>query len=170
MDGEQSLLVDTLFDEKLTGEMLRAMKDATGIGGSEITTLVNTHANGDHTYGNGLVTKAEIIASKASAEEMDEVPPEMLAGMLKAAPGMGELGEFVLQCFGPFDFDGVRMRMPTRTFSGELGLRVGGRDVHLMEVGPAHTAGDVLAWVPSDKVIYTGDILFIGGTPIIWAG
>ena len=37
-------------------------------------------------------------------------------------------------------------------------------------LGPAHTAGDVLAWVPDDRTVFTGDLLFIGGTPIMWAG
>lgn len=170
VDGDQSLLVDTLFDEKLTGEMLKTMKDATGIGGSEITTLVNTHANGDHTYGNGLVTKAEIIASEASTKEMNETPPEMLAQYMQLAPQMGEIGVFFKEIFGAFDFAGIKMRMPTKTFHGNLTVKVGAKDVQLMEVGPAHTAGDVLAYVPQDKVIYTGDILFIDGTPIMWAG
>src|SRR5262249_40215525 len=40
----------------------------------------------------------------------------------------------------------------------------------LIEVGPAHTRGDVLVHSPSDRTIFTGDILFIGGTPIVWAG
>jgi glyoxylase-like metal-dependent hydrolase (beta-lactamase superfamily II) len=51
-----------------------------------------------------------------------------------------------------------------------LQLTVGDKRVHLLEVGPAHTKGDVLIHVPEEKVIFTGDILFIGGTPIIWAG
>ena len=46
-EGDQSLLVDTLFDLKLTAEMLAAMQDATRAARS-IDTLVNTHANGDH--------------------------------------------------------------------------------------------------------------------------
>ena len=46
-----------------------------------IGTLVNTHANGDHTFGNQLVEGAEIIASRACAEEMEERPPEELAAM-----------------------------------------------------------------------------------------
>jgi glyoxylase-like metal-dependent hydrolase (beta-lactamase superfamily II) len=74
-DGDRSLLVDTLFDEPLTAEMLRALEDASGISPDEIGVLVNTHANGDHTHGNGLVPNAEIIASKASAEEMAEISP-----------------------------------------------------------------------------------------------
>jgi len=170
IDGDQSLLVDTLFDERMTGDMLKTMKDATGIGGADIQTLINTHANGDHTYGNNLCTRAEIIASKASAEEMAEEPPEMLVEYLKLAPSMGEVGEFLLEIFGGFDFAGVTQRAPTQTFSGELNLKVGDKHVHVLEVGPAHTHGDVLVHVPDDGVVYTGDILFIEGTPIMWAG
>jgi glyoxylase-like metal-dependent hydrolase (beta-lactamase superfamily II) len=145
VDGEESLLVDTLFDERLTAEMLAARKDATGIGGADVTTLVNTHANGDHTCGNGLVSRAEIIASEASAKEMGEVPPERMAELLRRAPQMGDLGAFFLGLCGAFEIAGVKMRHPTRAFSGRLDLRVGDKEVQLMEVGPAHTAGDVLA-------------------------
>jgi glyoxylase-like metal-dependent hydrolase (beta-lactamase superfamily II) len=42
--------------------------------------------------------------------------------------------------------------------------------VELIEVGPAHTAGDTLVYVPDARTIFTGDILFVGGTPIVWAG
>ena len=60
-----SLLVDTLFDLHLTREMLDAMAAATRT--SPIGTVVNTHANGDHCYGNQLVAEAEIIATRAAA-------------------------------------------------------------------------------------------------------
>jgi cyclase len=146
------------------------MRDATGIGGREVTTLVNTHANGDHTYGNRLIENAEIIASKAGAHEMEELPPAAMAQLMKNAASMGEVGEFFLHCFGDFDFAGITLRMPTRTFSGSLDVKVGDKDIHLVEVGPAHTLGDVLVYVPEDKVVYTGDILFVDGTPIMWAG
>jgi glyoxylase-like metal-dependent hydrolase (beta-lactamase superfamily II) len=49
-DGEASLLVDTLFDLRLTREMLDAMRDAAPAAAS-IDTLVTTHANGDHCRG-----------------------------------------------------------------------------------------------------------------------
>jgi cyclase len=70
----------------------------------------------------------------------------------------------------PFEFDDVRLVAPTRTFSGELRLDVGGREVSLIEVGPAHTPGDLIVWVPDAKVAIAADILFIGVTPIMWAG
>ena len=160
-----SLLVDTLFDLTLTKEMLDAFAGRTDA--APIDTVVNTHANGDHCYGNELVAGAEIIASTACAEEMGEVAPAMLAG-LNSAPG--DVGELFRSFFGDFTFDGITLTPPTRTFDGRLGVDVGGREVELIEVGPAHTKGDVIVHVPDAKAVFTGDILFIGGTPIVWAG
>lgn len=160
-----SLLVDTLFDLKLTAEMLQAMQHATRV--APIATAVNTHANGDHCYGNQLLDGAEIIASAATAHEMTEVPPAMLAALNGAE---GPVGELFRHFFGAFQFDGIDLRLPSRTFEGRLDVEVGGRLVELIEVGPAHTQGDTIAVVPDAKTVYTGDILFIGGTPIVWAG
>lgn len=170
VDGDQSLLVDTLFDARLTREMLAAMQDATGISADRIGTVVNTHANGDHTHGNGLCTCAEIIASEASAREMEAFTPQMLVDLMAIAPEHGETGKYILGMFKDFDFGDIAERHPTRTFSGQLDLMVGDKTVELIEVGPAHTQGDVLVHVPQDRTVYTGDILFIDGTPIMWAG
>ena len=169
-DGEASLLVDTLFDEPLTAEMLGTMEDATGFQPGAIGTVVNTHANGDHTHGNALLENAEIVASEASAREMAELPPQALAALMANAPNMGEAGAYFADIFGPFDFAGARGKAPTKTFTGSMSLKVGDKDVELIEVGPAHTAGDVLVHVPADGTVFTGDILFIDGTPIMWAG
>jgi glyoxylase-like metal-dependent hydrolase (beta-lactamase superfamily II) len=170
--GGEAALVDTLFDEALTDEMLRAMEASCGVRRDAIDTVVNTHANGDHTHGNALLTNAEIVASEASAREMEAFPPETLA-QLKAAGGAGALGEagrYFAEIFAPFDFAGVRHKPPTRTFSGHASLDVGSHRVQLLEVGPAHTAGDVIVHVPDASAVFTGDILFIEGTPIVWAG
>jgi glyoxylase-like metal-dependent hydrolase (beta-lactamase superfamily II) len=168
-DGGAALLVDTLFDLRLTREMLRAMRDAVPAA-ARIDTLVNTHANGDHCYGNELLEGARIVASKACAEEMGHVPPEMLAALVKNADSMGPAGAFFRHAFGAFEFEGIRLTPPDSTFEGRLGLRVGGKAVELLEVGPAHTRGDVIVHVPGDRVVFSGDILFIDGHPIMWEG
>jgi glyoxylase-like metal-dependent hydrolase (beta-lactamase superfamily II) len=160
-----SLLVDTLFDLPCTAAMLDAFAGRTAA--APIGVVVNTHANGDHCYGNELVAGAEIIASAATAEEMAHVSPAMMAGLL-AAPG--EVGDLFRSFFGAFDFDGITLTPPTRMFEGRLTVDVAGREVELIEVGPAHTKGDTLVHVPDAKTIFTGDILFINGTPIVWAG
>jgi glyoxylase-like metal-dependent hydrolase (beta-lactamase superfamily II) len=167
-DG-RSLLVDTLFDLDITARMLDSMSPQTTA--APVDTVVNTHANGDHCYGNGEVTRrfddVEIVASTACAEEMGEVAPSMLAA-LNDAPG--EVGELFRSFFGEFNFAGIEVEPPTRTFDGRIGLDVAGRAVELIEVGPAHTRGDTLVHVPDASTVYTGDLLYIGGTPIVWAG
>jgi glyoxylase-like metal-dependent hydrolase (beta-lactamase superfamily II) len=169
VDGEATLLVDTLFDLRLTGEMLDEMRRAVPAAAT-IDTLVNTHANGDHTFGNQLVRDARIVATRRTAEEMNDLPPAAVAAIKEAAPQMGKLGEFWIERFGAFEFQGIELVPPGETFDGELELRVGDRLVRLIEVGPAHTRGDTLALVPDERVLYSGDILFHGGHPIVWAG
>jgi len=168
-DAEESLLVDTLYDLDLTATMLREMRAAEPLA-NDINTLVNTHANGDHCHGNELVHGAEIIASTASAAEMDALPPEAMAALMAMAKDLGPTGQYLLHCFGQFRFEGIAQTPPTLTFDGELSLYVGDKPVQLIEVGPAHTRGDVLVYSPSDRVVFTGDILFIEGTPIMWEG
>jgi cyclase len=168
-DGEESLLIDTLYDLELTSEMLRKMRAAEPAA-KTIGTLVNTHANGDHCHGNELVTGAQIIASAASALEMRELTPEAMAVIMRSVAELGSLGDYFQHCFGQFHFDGIRFTPPTRTFEGVLDLKVGDKQVQLIEVGPAHTRGDVLVHCPSDRVVFTGDILFIDSTPVMWQG
>ena len=170
VDGEASLLIDTLFDLKLTRDMLDTMRKSIPAA-AHIDMLVNTHANGDHCWGNELVASAQIIASARTAEEMTtSISPTMVATLLKRAPELGQLGEFLSHAFGSFDFDNITLTLPTKTFEDELTLKVGDKEVHLIEVGPAHTLGDTLVHIPTNRVVFTADILFIGGHPIIWAG
>ena len=171
VDGRSTLLVDTLFDLPLTRAMLEAMR-AAAPAAAKIDTLVNTHSNGDHTYGNQLVAGAEIIASTACYEEMREQGEPLAPGSIRVDwRKMGEAGAFFHEVMGSrFDWQGISLTLPTRRFDGALTVRVGAKEVHLIEVGPAHTRGDVIVHVPTDRTIFTGDMLFIEGHPLVWAG
>lgn len=169
-DSGETLLVDTLMDVRLTRDMLdemrRAVPEAAAIG-----TLVNTHANPDHTFGNQLLQGVAIIASTSTAAEMHETQPQMLASMEKNWREMGEGAAFFHETMGKhFKFDEVVLTLPTQTFDRELTLKVGTKKVQLVNVGPAHTAGDTMVHVPADRTVFTGDILFAGGHPVMWAG
>ncbi|MFJ2863547.1 MBL fold metallo-hydrolase [Kitasatospora sp. NPDC087314] len=164
VSGEEALLVDTLFTVPQTRAMLAAMTRA--LPGLTIGTLVNSHADGDHWWGNQLLPDAAIIATEAAAAAMrgDHLHE------LFAAPGEVPLPRVAEEMLRTFDFAGITPTLPTRTFGGELEVAVGGRTVRLVEVGPAHTSGDLLVHVPDAAVLFAGDILFVGGHPVIHSG
>jgi glyoxylase-like metal-dependent hydrolase (beta-lactamase superfamily II) len=169
VDGDTSLLVDTLIDLPLTREMLNAMKRISPAA-ADIDVLVNTHANLDHTFGNQLVGGAEIIASAACAEEMMDQNPGFLHG-LRHWQELGERGQRIHRSMGHFDFDDIVITPPTRTFDGgRITVPLGSREIEVIHVGPAHTRGDVIVYSPTDRIVYTGDVMFIGGHPVIWVG
>ncbi|MGC4066570.1 MAG: MBL fold metallo-hydrolase [Polyangiaceae bacterium] len=159
------------------------------------TLVVNTHANGDHCYGNALLPNRRIIASKCAEEEMRDMPPKKLNALMNAARFVTNLGKgrkvlrnvarslgmaivadfmdaapYVAQIFERFDFANIPAAMPTETFTGSLTVELGDRTVQLMELGPAHTEGDVIAFLPESRTLFAGDLLFMGCHPLAWAG
>lgn len=174
-------VIDTLWDEELAARMLEAMAEARGE--APISTVINTHGDGDHWYGNGLFEGASIVATEAAAVQMRQEPPSAIARMRPLARAAGLAGALPvpgrarlrgLAAFGAalanYRFEEAKPRLPDRTFSGESELEVGARRLELIEVGPAHTAGDAFVWLPAERVLFSGDIVFNGVTPILWAG
>ncbi|MTD53286.1 MBL fold metallo-hydrolase [Amycolatopsis pithecellobii] len=165
--GDEVLVIDTQNDVP-RARALRAAARAVA-GSAEITTVVNTHDDGDHWFGNLLFEGCRIIATEAS-----------LAGMraLRMNPlRLEELGEPGTTLHGwlrwrteVFDYESWRPVHPTETFAGSTTVKPGGTTVELLQVGPAHTAGDAIVHVPSAGVVFAGDIVFHRSTPITWAG
>lgn len=173
VDQGETLLIDTLMDLPLTRAMLDTMKKAVPEA-ETIGTLLNTHSNPDHTFGNQLVEGAVIISSDACLAEMEEMAggPKDPRGHIRFNwQNFGDAGKFFNEVmWTKFSPDGFVQTLPTQSFSGERTIHVGSKEVRFIEVGPAHTKGDVIAYVPEDKTVFAGDILFIDGHPIIWAG
>ena len=177
-----SLLVDTLWDLPRTEAMLAAFRPIAE--GAPIRQVVNTHSDGDHWFGNRLAGAEEIIATKAAARHMtSRAPREMssLGAVCRLFRGLSHVplpgredwrtaAEYIEGMLRPFDFSKIRAAPPNMTFSGKLPLEVGGRRVELVELGPAHTAGDLVVYLPEDRIVIAGDILFLGTTPILWDG
>jgi len=146
---EGVVLVDTCFTEERTRRLLGAVRSVTD---RPIRLLINTHHHGDHTYGNCLVPEAVAMAHPFVRKHIQ-------------AMGLG------LRAFFPeVEMGDLTPRPPEVTFAEPLTLYLGDRRVDLIPVGPAHTPGDVVVWLPEERVLLAGDLFFKGSTPFFAEG
>lgn len=149
-DGESTLLVDTAATE----ERARLLREALLATGPPLPrTLVNTHHHGDHTYGNGVFTPEAVVVGHESCRQ------EVIAA-----------GHQLHLIWPETDFGDIRITPPGTTYSERLTLRAGGTEVRLIHPGAAHTVGDTIVHLPEHGVVFTGDLIFQGGTPFIPMG
>ncbi|MFJ6570713.1 MBL fold metallo-hydrolase [Streptomyces sp. NPDC091292] len=151
--GDQVLAVDACATERRTRALLGAIA---GTAAKPVRTLVNTHYHGDHTHGNVLFDQAVIVGHERCR-----------AGVL-ADPVL----EHTPPVFAPMPHWGaVRKAPPTVTFTDRLTLWLDDLEVQLRHVGgPAHTDSDIVVWLPQRDVLFTGDLVFNGGTPLLMSG
>ncbi|MER8073662.1 MBL fold metallo-hydrolase, partial [Streptomyces sp. NPDC094034] len=162
------LLVDTLYDLRLTRRMLDAM--APVLGTVPLTDALNTHGNGDHCFGNELLPAATRIHAAPEAEGTLRAEHPGYMASLRSADLGPVLGPYVQACFGGFHFEEVTLRLPDTAVTEPTSVDLGGVDVLLLPMGAAHSQGDVVAHIPDAGVLFAGDPLFIGVTPVMWAG
>ena len=149
-DGVSTLLVDTAATE-LRARRLRESLLASGA--NSPSAVVNTHHHGDHTYGNALFSPgATVIGHEACRTET-----------LRA-------GRQLHMIWPDVEFGDIDVTAPALTFRDELTLYVGEIEVRMLHPGVAHTVGDTIVWLPDQSVVFTGDIVFHGGTPFIPMG
>lgn len=169
IDHGEGLVVDSFWDLPRT----RALIDHYSSVRAELPRrLVNTHHNGDHCWGNQLFAEAgvEILGHRLCAQNFEaEGSPERFVTLCRSEQIPAALDHFV-GALRRFDFEDITLTPPTVLFDGDTTLEVGDLEVELLYVGPAHTPGDMVAWVPEHGVMYTGDVLFQACTPIGWEG
>lgn len=174
--GGTSVMIDTGWDLRCTREMLRTCEAITER--SPIEMVINTHADGDHCWGNQLFKDRPIIATHACIHQMHHMQPRALqalshgSAILRHLPlgGIDRFGHYMHEMFRPYDFSGISITNPNQGFSAQKTLDVKGTEIVITEVGPGHTDGDAVVHVPARRVAYAGDILFVGVTPVMWAG
>jgi glyoxylase-like metal-dependent hydrolase (beta-lactamase superfamily II) len=151
LGGSGVMLIDTTATERRNRALLSAVEDRSG--GLPVRAAVNTHHHGDHTYGNWLLPPGiPIVAHRHCREEV------LRAGLVAQV------------LFPAVDFGAVEISPPTLTFDNTLTLYLDQIRVELVFIGPAHTLGDVIAWLPEQGVVFTGDVVFHGGHPFLGEG
>ena len=143
--------------------------------------VVNTHEDGDHVWGNQLFAGAEIIAHRSVSERMPHVAdPSVMQKLLAGADHF--LSRLVLRALHPgalaiarqlqqdYDFGGINLALPTTVFDERHVLDLDGMEVQLIYVGPCHQVGDTIVYLPKERVLFAGDVIFRECTPMGWTG
>src|SRR6185437_8869407 len=114
--------------------------------------IFNTHYHHDHSFGDAVFVDAgaTVVSTTATMEEMRGP-----LGQREWNSGMKPAGH---------SMQGYRREFPTLTFDNKLVFDDGTHRVELIRVGPAHTRGDGVAYLPKEKILVTGD-LFVNGNP-----
>ena len=151
------LVVDTLTSAK---EAVILLEDIRKVTAKPIRYVVNTHYHLDHAFGNCVFAdKGAAIISHINCRKRVQQTKDKSLEMAKS--------------FGMDDdaLQGTRIIIPDMAFERTLELDLGGRVVRLMYSGHAsHTAGSIIVWVPQQKVVFAGDILFTDCHPYLAEG
>ena len=150
-----TVVVDTCATEQRTRRFLDAVAAATG--DAPIRVAANTHHHGDHTYGNSLLPASTVLVGH------ERMRAELLADTIidGCPPAWDPVPEW----------GAVTKRVPDVVVRTDLTVFAGGRRVELMHPGhTAHTVGDLVAWVPEARVLFSGDLVFHGLTPLVFMG
>ena len=136
---DEVLVIDAKVNAEAAAQMLAEIKKVTE---KPVRRVVLTHSDGDHVNGLARFPPHLTIISHANARQ------DMVRANADAA---------------------TKLPLPNETFSKDLTLFMGDTQVQLLYFGPAHTNGDVVVYIPSEKTAIVGDLVFVGRDPLIHA-
>lgn len=147
------VVIDALGSPQLARELMQEIRRVTG---KKVTDVIVTHYHADHIYGlqEFKRTGAKIIAHRGALEYLHS---EVAASRLAASR----------TDLAPWIDAQTRLIPADEWIEGPRELLVGGVRLRLIPVGPAHTPEDLVVFVPSEKVLFAGDLVFRGRIPFV---
>lgn len=185
--GSQGVLVYDAAGFAIQGE--RLVRKVAELTDKPITHVAISHWHGDHSMGDYEVLEkfpdAEVIAHeftarynaspngekveprdlKAEAEYRARVEKALATGVRSdGTPVTPKMREFYVELLENFDFVSQEIQrrqpmLPTRTMTDRMVVDLGGRSVELRHIAPGNTKGDMILWLPEEKILATGDIV-----------
>ena len=134
---EETLVIDAKMTSEAAGQMLAEIKKTTD---KPVKRVLLTHSDGDHVGG--------LVAFPPNLTIISHVNTRQIMAQANAAAA-------------------TKLPLPRETFTKEMSLFLGDKEVRLLYFGPAHTSGDAVIYFPSEKAAIVGDLLFFGRDPLI---
>lgn len=128
-------------------------------GGKAIRFVANGHHAGDDTMCNHIFAEqgAVVVGSKDLAVELLHYWPKRVQEELKQGKVKREY----------LEGKRVEMAMPAITFDDKITLDLGGHVIELISLGKTHTPDTVIAWLPKEKILFAGDLVFVEVHPTV---
>ncbi len=151
------VVIDALASPREGEALLRTIR---GVTRQPVRWLVLTHHHPDHTFGAIAFRRAgaRIIAHPDTRTLASEGGPDALIADWVRVMG--------LDAMRGFEFAEV----PDRPVTGTDTLQLGGRTIIITHPGAAHTAGDLMVWLPRERVLFAGDLLIEDGVTMVVDG
>lgn len=150
---DNCMLIDSLGPPIHAKELRAAVLRTTR---KPVTRIVHTHHHRDHTNGDYLWGPVEIVTTEADRKLLLEqgIPAHPYDTRPQWQAGIQEL----------------KLAPPTTAISGPVTYWYGDLEVRLLTPGPAHTAGDIMVYVPRYRLLFAGDIAFFYVAPADFNG
>jgi glyoxylase-like metal-dependent hydrolase (beta-lactamase superfamily II) len=147
------VVVDALGSPRLAERLTQAIRQLTD---KPVTHVILTHYHADHIYGLQFFKQqgAQVIAHVAAREYMQSETAQ-----LRLEASRTDLA--------PWIDAQTRLVAADTWIEGATTLRVGGVVFELDRVGPSHTPEDITVYVPSEKLLFAGDLFFNGRLPFV---
>jgi glyoxylase-like metal-dependent hydrolase (beta-lactamase superfamily II) len=155
--NEGVVVIDALASPQQGQQLVAAIRRITQ---APITWLVLTHHHPDHHFGAIVFRRlgAKVIAHPDRRVLASEAGEDALIADWVRVVG--------LDAMRGFEFADT----PDRPVTGVDTLKVGERVIIITHPGAAHTAGDLMVWLPQDRVLFAGDLLIEDGVTMVVDG
>lgn len=149
LGDKAAILIDTGFSDEIGAHIRKAAEKITKL---PITHVINTHHHGDHSLGNVIFQGAEIISSENCRKLVEDTGADWIA-IVETSIGR--------------KLPNTKAIPASRTYASQTrtAVEINGVKMEFWVPVAAHTKGDMLVWLPDDKVLVGGDVLVNTVTP-----
>jgi len=145
------MVIDTQATPVMAEDVIRHIRTVTDL---PIKYVLMSHYHAVRVLGASAYRPQEIIASQDTYDLIVERGAQDMKSEIERFPRLFQAVETI-----------PGLTWPTMTFKGEMTLWLGKLEVRLIQLGRGHTKGDTVAWLPAQKILFSGDLVEFDATP-----